>query len=189
MFILESKDVEYCDIPYIEAGSRKILSGLNYRGHLFVKVNDYAQTQSKNAVAQCRLFLDQKIPITSIIVREPKGISLWVYNDQLDLLLNQGFQQFLPAPTSKQGPKIGSEKTEAREYTVIENAPRGHRGSKSKKGNGTSTECKKGDRIHLPLTNETYEVIENDGLFVKTKNLKTGYVRTFSLVEIAYRQS
>ncbi len=35
-------------------------------------------------------------------------------------------------------------------------------------------------------TGETYEVINDDGLFVKSRNLKTGSLRTFTSNQISY---
>ncbi|MGK7915061.1 MAG: hypothetical protein AB4038_05860 [Prochloraceae cyanobacterium] len=48
---------------------------------------------------------------------------------------------------------------------------------------------KRGDRVKLSLTGEIYEVLENDGLFVKTRNLNTGYARTFPFLAFVYQVS
>ncbi len=48
---------------------------------------------------------------------------------------------------------------------------------------------KPGDLVKLFTTGEVYEVIKHEGIFVKTRNLKTGYGRTFSLVEIIFQTS
>ncbi|MDJ0715429.1 MAG: hypothetical protein QNJ54_14585 [Prochloraceae cyanobacterium] len=43
---------------------------------------------------------------------------------------------------------------------------------------------KQGDRVKLSATGEVYEVLEHEDIFVKTRNLNTGYLRIFPLVEI-----
>ncbi len=48
---------------------------------------------------------------------------------------------------------------------------------------------KPGDLVKLSATGEVYEVIEQEGIFVKTRNFLTGYDRTFSLVEIVFQTS
>ncbi len=48
---------------------------------------------------------------------------------------------------------------------------------------------KQGDRVKLSATGEVYEVLEHEDIFVKTKNLNTGYVRIFPLVEIVSQTS
>lgn len=42
-----------------------------------------------------------------------------------------------------------------------------------------------GDRIKLSLSGEYYQVVKNDGIFLKTKNINNGYGRTFTLVTLA----
>ena len=44
-------------------------------------------------------------------------------------------------------------------------------------------------KFHWYATGETYEVIRNDGIFVQTRNLKTGNLRTFTSIEIGYLKS
>ena len=38
-----------------------------------------------------------------------------------------------------------------------------------------------GDRIELSLSGECYQVLKNDGIFIKTRNINNGYGRTFTL--------
>lgn len=37
-----------------------------------------------------------------------------------------------------------------------------------------------GDRIKLSLSGECYEVLKNNGIFIKTRNIDNGYGRTFT---------
>lgn len=154
MFILNAADVEFCYVTYSKTDLAKILPGVNYRGYLFVKAYNHAREKFKKAILQSREFLDQKIPVVSIVVREEESISVWIHNEQLELVTESNVTHY-PAPEkASEGKKVG---------------------------------INPGDRIHLPLNGENYEVLENDGLFVKTKNLNTGFISTFSLVEVTYQ--
>ena len=46
-----------------------------------------------------------------------------------------------------------------------------------------------GQHIRLSLTGETYEILAQEGVWMITKNLKTGYRRNFTLVEIIYQSA
>lgn len=42
-----------------------------------------------------------------------------------------------------------------------------------------------GDRIKLSFSGDYYQVLKNDGIFLKTKNVHNGYGRTFTIVALA----
>ena len=86
MFILQAKDVKPCSV--IKKGSKELKSrpGVAYRGHLFVRVASYPQNESKLAIKQCRQLLEKEIPITTIIVKTAKSITLWSHDRRLQIV-------------------------------------------------------------------------------------------------------
>ncbi len=42
-----------------------------------------------------------------------------------------------------------------------------------------------GDRIKISLSGERYEVLKNDGILIKTKNIQNGYGRTFRIRDLS----
>ena len=52
-----------------------------------------------------------------------------------------------------------------------------------------NTQFQPGQHIHLSSTGETYEILAQEGVWMITKNLKTGYRRNFTLVEIVYQNA
>jgi len=77
MLVLSPKDIEYCKILEKQPDSRKKLAGALYRGLIFFREGCYTYDQERMAIARCRDFLDREEPITAIIVKEKKHITLW----------------------------------------------------------------------------------------------------------------
>lgn len=86
MLILNTSDVEYCQVNHFQGKEIKTLLGLNYRGLLFIKSRTYAKTQLKNAIDRCRHFLDLEIPVTSIVLTEDSCISVWFEHKKVKLV-------------------------------------------------------------------------------------------------------
>ncbi|MGK7916518.1 MAG: hypothetical protein AB4038_13405 [Prochloraceae cyanobacterium] len=51
------------------------------------------------------------------------------------------------------------------------------------------TQFHPGQHILFSETGETYEILAQEGVFVSTKNSQTGYLRNFTLVEIAHQNA
>jgi hypothetical protein len=86
MFILNSQDVKYCYVRYLEADGAGTFPGLSYRGHLFVQVMSYNSNQLEKAIQRCRQFLDLDEPVLSIVVKELNSISVWSENKNIELV-------------------------------------------------------------------------------------------------------
>jgi hypothetical protein len=86
MLILYPEDVHYCYVKYPKASLVETLPGLIYYEHLFIKVASYSSDQFQNALLQCRHFLEQKMPVLSIVVKEPTGATVWSENDLIKLI-------------------------------------------------------------------------------------------------------
>ena len=108
MLILRPEDVQYCCVTHQEIAPESILPGLNYNGHLFVKVQSYARNQLENAILRCREFLELKVPVLPIIVKEPTALTLWSKNESIIVVKSSSNSVVAPesTPTKKQKSKI-----------------------------------------------------------------------------------
>lgn len=85
MFILKARDVKPCSV--IKKGAKKSSNrpGILYRGYLFVKVASYPENELKQATKECRKFLEKEIPITTIIVKTSRSLTLWSHDARLEI--------------------------------------------------------------------------------------------------------
>lgn len=93
MLILNSTEIEYCQIIEGESDFQKNYPGALYRGLIFTKKASYEHNQKEKAFAVCRHFLEEKNPLLTILVKEEKQISLWsefgrLNSENLDLKLS-----------------------------------------------------------------------------------------------------
>lgn len=77
MLVLNSQDIEYCQIYCPSSSTEVIYPGIRYQKFLFVKVASFTKNQFDSAVAKCRQFLDRNVAINSIVVKENDGFTVW----------------------------------------------------------------------------------------------------------------
>ena len=99
MFILHASDVKYCQIKSSQSGAIQIRPALRYRGHLFVKLTSLACDQLAGAIHLCRQYLERQVPVTSIIVKEPNCISLWLLKEKLSLVEKPDHEPTIQQPS------------------------------------------------------------------------------------------
>ena len=85
MLILQAKDVQPCSV--IKAGENQTqkFPSLFYRGYLFIQIASYPHNQLALAIQQCRQSLEANNLITTIIVKTPNNITLWVNDRRLKI--------------------------------------------------------------------------------------------------------
>ncbi|MGF1488674.1 MAG: hypothetical protein ACFBSE_16440 [Prochloraceae cyanobacterium] len=84
MFILQTRDVQFC-LVIKEAKQPQQLQGLLYRGFLFSKVGSYHHKQYDFVIKKCRESLEGNLPITTIVVKDYDGLSLWSHDPKLKI--------------------------------------------------------------------------------------------------------
>jgi hypothetical protein len=79
MLILDSKQVEYCQVVGKVSGEQQTLSGLTYQGNTFIKVKSYNQEELEIAIKECReKYLDNEDEqIPTLIIKDKTQVSLW----------------------------------------------------------------------------------------------------------------
>ena len=86
MLILDSEQVQYCQVIATIEGQPKIESGLIYQNNVFIKVKTYSREDLSTAIKECREdYLDnEEIEIPTLIVKAEKEVTLWLEDNRFE---------------------------------------------------------------------------------------------------------
>lgn len=86
MLILDSEQVQYCQVVATIKGEQKIESGLIYQNNIFIKVKTYSKEDLPIAIKECREdYLDNEdIEVPTLIVKSDKDITLWLEDKRFE---------------------------------------------------------------------------------------------------------
>ena len=102
MLIIDSEQVQYCQVVANIEGQSKIESGLIYQNNVFVKVKTYSREDLQTAIRECREdYLDNdKIEVPTLIIKAEKEVTLWIEDNRFEPKQGQ-----FPNSTTKQKKK------------------------------------------------------------------------------------
>lgn len=80
MLILDSEQVQYCQVVATIKGEQKTESGLIYQNNVFVKVKTYLRQDLQVAIKECREdYLDNEdIEVPILIIKSETEVTLWL---------------------------------------------------------------------------------------------------------------
>ena len=86
MLILDSEQVQYCQVVATIQGQSKIESGLIYQNNVFIKVKTYLREDLQTAIRECREdYLDnEEIEVSTLIVKTEKEVTLWLEDNRFE---------------------------------------------------------------------------------------------------------
>ncbi|MGK7947506.1 MAG: DEP domain-containing protein [Xenococcaceae cyanobacterium] len=86
MLILDSDQVQYCQVVATIKGEQKIESGLIYQNNVFIKVKTYSKEDLQLAIKECREdYLDNEdIEVPTLIIKSDKDITLWLEDKRFE---------------------------------------------------------------------------------------------------------
>ena len=102
MLILDSDQVQYCQVVATIEGQSKIESGLIYQNNVFLKVKTYSREDLQTAIKECREdYLDNEdIEVPILIIKSAQEITLWLEDSRFEPQSGQ-----IPGSPSHQEPK------------------------------------------------------------------------------------
>ena len=86
MLILDSEQVQYCQVVATIEGQSKIESGLIYQNNVFIKVKTYSKEDLQTAIRECREdYLDNEdIEVPTLIIKAEKEVTLWLEDNRFE---------------------------------------------------------------------------------------------------------
>ena len=86
MLILDSEQVQYCQVVATIEGQSKIESGLIYHNNVFIKIKTYSREDLQTAIRECREdYLDnEEIEVPTLIVKAEKEVTLWLQDNRFE---------------------------------------------------------------------------------------------------------
>ena len=86
MLILDSEEVQYCQVVATVEGQPQIESGLIYQNNVFIKVKTYPREDLQTAIKECREdYLDNKeIEVLTLIIKADKEVTLWLEDNRFE---------------------------------------------------------------------------------------------------------
>ncbi len=88
MRILNSEQVEYCQVVRQTEDNPEIIPGVEYGGKLFVKTASYDKDRGQQAIDRARKgFLDSKGLVMFLVVKDTTNYSIWVEDKALKLFV------------------------------------------------------------------------------------------------------
>ena len=86
MLILDSEQVQYCQVIATIEGQSKTESGLIYQNNVFIKVKTYSREDLQTAIRECREdYLDnEEIEVPILIVKAEKEVTLWLEDNRFE---------------------------------------------------------------------------------------------------------
>ncbi|MGK7937206.1 MAG: DEP domain-containing protein [Xenococcaceae cyanobacterium] len=84
MLILESEQVQYCQVVANIEGQLKTESGLIYQNNVFIKEKTYSKEDLPIAIKECREdYLDnENIEVPLLIIKEENKVTLWLEDNR-----------------------------------------------------------------------------------------------------------
>ncbi|ELS00309.1 Domain found in Dishevelled, Egl-10, and Pleckstrin (DEP) [Xenococcus sp. PCC 7305] len=96
MKILDSQQINYCNLIRQTADKTEHLPGVVHEGLLYIKTSFFPQEHKEQALEYCRgKFLDAKGEISYLVVNDPTGFTIWVEDQTVELQNNQEKQDIV----------------------------------------------------------------------------------------------
>ena len=90
MKILDSQQINYCNLIRQTEDKTEHLPGVIHENSLYTKTSFFPQEQKEQAMEYCRdKFLASKGKISYLLVDDPTGFTVWVEDKAVELLTNQ----------------------------------------------------------------------------------------------------
>jgi hypothetical protein len=84
MLILDSDQIQYCQVKSSIEPKSKTISGLIYLNNIFIKVKSYKKDELDLAIKECReeyLDCEERTEIPTLIIKDDKGVALWIQDN------------------------------------------------------------------------------------------------------------
>jgi hypothetical protein len=85
MLILDSEQIQYCQVKNQVESQSKIIKGLIYCNNIFIKVKSYQKAEIDLAIKECReeyLDHEERSQIPTLIIKDEKSIALWIQDNR-----------------------------------------------------------------------------------------------------------
>lgn len=102
MLILDSEQVQYCQVTNRAESQSKSIKGLVYRDNIFVKVKSYKKEEIDVAIKECReeyLDCEARAEIPTLIIKDENSVTLWIQDNHYTLE-DQGTATVISKPNS-----------------------------------------------------------------------------------------